>query len=71
MSYSHTFRRLLGLLSPYKSRIVVALIAMAITSATEPAVAALMKQLLDSGFVKGSFPVWLVPVIVIGLFLIR
>ncbi len=72
MALSHTFRRILGLLSPYKARIAVALIAMVVTSATEPAVAALMKELLDKGFAQaGSFSLWIVPVIVVGLFVVR
>ncbi len=65
------FRRLIGLLSPYKVRIAVALTATAITAATEPAIAALMKQLLDDGFVNAKFPVWLAPLIVVGIFVIR
>ncbi len=72
MKSPSTFRRVLSLLKPYKARIAVALAAMMITAATEPAVAALMKQLLDEGFAKApSFPLWLVPVFVIGIFLIR
>ena len=72
MSFSATFRRVLGLLSPYKARIGVALGAMAVTAATEPAVAALMKQLLDNGFAKAAtFPLWMVPLFVVGLFVLR
>ena len=66
------FRRVLGLLKPYKARIAVALAAMMVTAATEPAVAALMKHLLDEGFAKApSFPLWLVPLFVVGIFVIR
>ena len=50
MSMSATFRRILSLLSPYKSRLLLVLVAMSITAATEPAVAAMMKLLLDKGF---------------------
>ena len=71
MNFSRTLKRLFGLLAPYKARIAVALAATAITSATEPAVAALMKQLLDNGFVKSGFPVWMAPVFVIGIFVLR
>ncbi len=72
MSFSVTFRRVLGLLSPYKARISVALLAMVVTAGTEPAVAALMKQLLDKGFAQAAtFPLWLVPLFVVGLFVIR
>jgi subfamily B ATP-binding cassette protein MsbA len=71
MSYAITFKRLLRLLSPYKIRIAVAFMATAVTAATEPAIAALMKQLLDKGFVNASFPVWLAPVFVISIFAVR
>lgn len=72
MSQTQTFRRLLGLLSPYRTRIVFALGAMIVTAATEPAAAALMKLLLDRGFAEaGRFPLWLVPLFVVGLFFIR
>lgn len=71
MDFSRTLKRLLVLLAPFKARIAVALGATAITAATEPAVAALMKQLLDNGFVKSGFPVWIAPAFVIGIFVLR
>lgn len=72
MTSPRTFRRVLGLLLPYKFRIAVALGTMMVTAATEPAVAAMLKQLLDHGFAKaGSFPLWLVPLFVVGIFVIR
>jgi ATP-binding cassette, subfamily B, bacterial MsbA len=71
MKFSSTLQRLLKLLSPYKARIIVAFAATAITAATEPTVAALMKELLDNGFVKAGFPIWLAPAFVVGIFLVR
>ena len=71
MKFSSTLQRLLKLLAPYKARIIVAFVATAITAATEPTVAALMKELLDNGFVKSGFPIWLAPVFVVGIFLVR
>jgi len=72
MSMSATFRRILSLISPYKSRLLIVLVAMLVTAATEPAVAAMMKLLLDKGFSEArSFSLWLVPLFVVGLFLIR
>jgi subfamily B ATP-binding cassette protein MsbA len=69
---SATFRRILSLLSPYKSRLLLVLVAMSITAATEPAVAAMMKLLLDKGFSEvRSFSLWLVPLFVVGIFVIR
>ena len=72
MTLSATFRRILGLLSPYKSRLLMVLAAMSVTAATEPAVAAMMKLLLDKGFSEArSFSLWLVPLFVVGIFVIR
>jgi len=51
--------------------IVVAIVASLIAAATEPVLPALMKPLLDSGFGNSSVPLWLVPVVIIGLFLVR
>ncbi len=72
MSLSRTFSRILALLAPYKGRLVLGIAGMLVTAATEPAVAGLMKLLLDEGFSKaGSFPLWWVPLIVVGIFVIR
>ena len=72
MSMSATFRRILSLLSPYKLRLLLVLVAMSITAATEPAVAAMMKLLLDKGFSETrNFSLWLVPLFVVGVFVIR
>jgi ATP-binding cassette, subfamily B, bacterial MsbA len=51
--------------------IVVAIVASLIAAATEPVLPALMKPLLDSGFGNSSVPLWLVPVVIMGLFLVR
>ncbi|MEY3722034.1 MAG: lipid export permease/ATP-binding protein MsbA [Pseudomonadota bacterium] len=72
MSLSATFRRILGLLKPHTARMIVALLAMLVTAATEPAVAGMMKVLLDKGFSETrSFSLWMVPVFVVGIFSIR
>jgi subfamily B ATP-binding cassette protein MsbA len=42
-----------------------------VASATEPFVPALLKPLLDRGFQQGSFSLWLVPVTLMLLFIIR
>ena len=51
----------------------IALIASMFAAATEPALPSLLKPLLDSGFKRSaeSFPLWLVPVAIVGLFAIR
>jgi len=42
-----------------------------VASATEPVLPALMKPLLDNGFKGATFPLWWIPVVIIGLFFIR
>ncbi|AMP13326.1 lipid A export permease/ATP-binding protein MsbA [Collimonas pratensis] len=57
---------------PYKKRMALAFLGMIVTAATEPLVAYIFKVLLDHGFVeKPTFPLWLVPVAVVGAFVAR
>ncbi|MBC7415102.1 MAG: lipid A export permease/ATP-binding protein MsbA [Herminiimonas sp.] len=65
-------KRLFGMLSPYRNRLLLAMLGMLMTAATEPTLAALMKALLDNGFTgKTTFNLWLVPAAVIGIFVFR
>ena len=70
-----TLKQRISRLTPYfksgRRGIVVAIFASLITAATEPALPALMKPLLDSGFGQTHIPLWSVPAVIIGLFLIR
>lgn len=51
---------------------VLALVLFMLGAAVEPVIPALFKNLLDSGFKDGiSYPLWTVPLIIIGLFLVR
>lgn len=50
---------------------VTALICLVIVSVAEPMVPALLQPLLDQGFKQNSFPVWMVPVALIGLYSVR
>ncbi|MGE4241060.1 lipid A export permease/ATP-binding protein MsbA [Ramlibacter sp.] len=50
---------------------LVVLLATIVGAATEPAVPALLKPLLDEGFNRQSFSPWLVPAALLGLFAIR
>ncbi len=51
---------------------ILGVIAFFLSAAIEPLVPALFKQLLDSGFKADlGFPIWLVPVVIIGLFATR
>ena len=66
------YRRLLAYTRPYRTGFAVALVAMVVAAATEPLFPALMKPLLDEGFVqKSAFPLWLVPVALIAIFVVR
>lgn len=66
------YRRLLAYTRPYRLGFAVALVATVVAAATEPLFPALMKPLLDEGFVPGSgFPLWLVPVALIAIFVVR
>lgn len=66
------FKRIIVLHKPYKGRIAIALLAMAVTAAAEPVIPFFFQLLLDHGFQEGTdFPYWYVPAIVIGLFVVR
>ncbi|RJG02015.1 lipid A export permease/ATP-binding protein MsbA [Noviherbaspirillum sedimenti] len=72
MTFPEHLKRLVGMLAPYKGRLALALLGMALTATTEPALAAMMKLLLDKGFSgKPSFSLWAVPAFVVGIFLLR
>ena len=65
-------KRLTALHAPYKKHLVLALLAMVVTAATEPLLPYALKLLLDNGFGgKVNFSFWLVPLIVIGIFAMR
>lgn len=64
--------RLVGMVKPYKRRVGLALLGMAITAATEPMFPAVLKVLLDQGFSgKAPFPLWVMPIAIIGIFVVR
>ena len=66
------FRRALAMFQPYKARLALAFVGMILTAATEPMFPAVMRVLLDRGFVgKPSLQLWMVPVAVVGIFILR
>lgn len=72
MNHKKTAARLLTYLAPHKAEFGGGVACFFIAATFEPAIPALLKQLLDQGFNgSSSFPVWLLPVIVIGLFVVR
>ena len=66
------YKRLLSYTKPYRIAFVVALLSMVVAALTEPLFPALLKPLLDNGFVnKTGFPLWYIPAALIGMFLVR
>ena len=65
----------LARLAPYlkdaKAGLVGAVVGSAVGAATEPAIPELMRPLLDKGFSGRALPLWMIPVAIIGLFLLR
>ena len=55
----------------HKGALGLAFLGALIAALTEPAIPALLQILLDEGFVAGSFPLWMVPVALMGLFAVR
>ena len=51
--------------------LVVAMVGSLIGAATEPLIPAMMKPLLDQGFSARALPLWLVPLAIVGLFVVR
>lgn len=72
MSGKELYQRLLTYVKPYWKEFLAAILAMVVFSATEPGVAAIMKLLMDGGFIdRDPEIIKLIPFLLIGLFLIR
>lgn len=72
MDFADTRARLMTYVRPQWRMLVAAITFFLLSSAVEPAVPALFKKLIDSGFKEGlKYPLWLVPIVVIGLFVVR
>lgn len=72
MDFAATRTRLMHYLRPQWRMLSAGLVFFLLSSAVEPVVPALFKKLIDSGFKEGlKYPLWLIPIIVIGLFLVR
>ncbi|MDB5794475.1 MAG: msbA [Noviherbaspirillum sp.] len=72
MTSSPYFKRLVKMHKPYAKRLALAFVALIVTAATEPIVPYLFKVLLDKGFSgTPAFSYWLVPLAVVGIFMIR
>nr|MDQ2736336.1 lipid A export permease/ATP-binding protein MsbA [Pseudomonadota bacterium] len=64
-------RRIAPFFANSRRGFVIAFFGAVVGAATEPAIPALLKWLLDNGFQLGGVPLWIVPVAVIGLTVIR
>jgi subfamily B ATP-binding cassette protein MsbA len=72
MENSSIARRLFALVRPYRARALLSLLAMAGTAATQPLLGKALELLLDKGFKnKVEFSLWLVPAILVSLFVMR
>ena len=73
MSLKPVARRLLAYTRPQRGRLGASVGFFLLGSAVEPIVPWLFKKLLDDGFASATqaFPLWTVPVVVIGLFMAR
>ena len=64
------YMRLLGYVKPYWRMFVISVLSMIVLAATEPAIAALIKPMLDGGFIENDQrTIVLVPILIIVLFL--
>lgn len=71
LSITQRIRRVFPYIRHVRRLWIVVLLATAVSAATEPAVPALLKPLLDQGFQKNAFNPWMVPAALLLLFAIR
>ena len=64
-------RRVAPWFSGHPGTLVLGVLGILVGAATEPAIPALMKPLLDKGFQAGSFALWQIPVVLLLLFAVR
>jgi ATP-binding cassette, subfamily B, bacterial MsbA len=71
LHWAKRLMRLQPFLQGCGSRLALAVAATLLAALTEPMLAALMQPLLDNGFSGKDFPLWWVPLMVIGIFVLR
>ncbi len=72
VSASQLYRRLLSYVKPYWPAFIAVVISMLIYAASETGMAAIMKPLMDGSFVdKDPTMIKLIPLVLIGIFLVR
>ena len=70
-SLMHRLKRVAPWFSGHPWVLVLAIVGILVGSATEPAIPALMKPLLDKGFQQGELTLWKIPVVLLLLFGVR
>ncbi len=70
-SFFKRFKRVWPYFSTPLSAWLLAVVSVIVVSASEPMIPALLKPLLDHGFVSGSLELWSVPVAILTLFTVR
>jgi len=72
MNLKQTSARLLRYVMPHKWGLLLGIGCFFLSAAVEPALPAMFQKMLDQGFKNQlGFPVWMVPVVIIGLFTAR
>jgi subfamily B ATP-binding cassette protein MsbA len=72
ITISPYLKRLGRMVLPYKGRLGLGFLGMVLTAATEPLFPAVLQDVIDNGFAKKpDFHIWMVPVMVIGIFVLR
>ena len=64
-------RRLWAYFSEYRLGWAIAVVGTLVSALTESSIPMLLKPLLDDGFTRGTLPIWVVPVTIVGLFALR
>ncbi len=70
-SWKERLRRIAPYFAGTRRGFALVIVGAVVGATTEPMIPALLKPLLDSGFKAGTLDLWLVPIAVIGLFVIR
>ncbi|HWJ96408.1 MAG TPA: ABC transporter transmembrane domain-containing protein, partial [Telluria sp.] len=72
MKNSVIVKRLWAVIRPYRLRAYMALLAMALTAATQPLLGKAIELLIDKGFKeKLDFSLWLIPAVLVSIFILR
>lgn len=72
MELKETGQRIIGYGKPHWRMFAASFLFFTLGAAVEPTIPALFKKLIDSGFKEGlDYPLWLVPIVIVGLFAIR